>query len=144
MNQEQYIQERLDDQIDWYDSKSVGNQQWFKGLQVFVIVASASIPFIIGYFGDESNAPKFVIGVLGIAIAAITAVLGIYKFQENWLEYRTTCESLRHEKYLFLTGAAPYNVEDPFHLLVDRVEGLISNENTNWTDYMTRAKGSQN
>lgn len=139
MDQKTYIEERLDPQIDWYDKKSVGNQKWFKRLQVIVIVASASIPFISGYIDESTFCLKIAVGALGLLIAAITAVLGLYQFQENWLEYRTTCESLRHEKYLFLTGAEPYDVEEAFHLLVERTEGLISKENTNWSNSMKKS-----
>ncbi len=139
MNQEEYLKERLEGQIDWYDKKSVKNQDWFKRLQVIVIVASATIPFLSGYMDETTLYLKIIVGLLGLTIAAATAILGLYQFQENWLEYRTTCETLRHEKYLFLTGAAPYDEDEPFMLLVERVEGLISKENTNWQSYMKQS-----
>jgi hypothetical protein len=136
MEQEEYLKNRLDDQIDWYDRKSMQNQKWFKRFQVVSIIAAASIPFLSGYITETNIAMKLPVGVLGVVVAAITAILGFYKFQENWLAYRTTCESLRHEKYLFLTKSEPYDSEDAFKLLVARVEGLISKENTNWHSYM--------
>lgn len=144
MNQNEYLEKRLDDQIKWYDESSVKNQKWFKRLQVIVIIASASIPFLSGYMSETTVYIKIVVGILGLVIAAITAVLGLYQFQENWMEYRTTCESLRHEKYLFLTGAEPYHVDEPFLLLVERVEGLISKENTNWSSHMKKSQGKKN
>ena len=36
-------------------------------------------------------------------------------------------------KYLFLTGTEPYGCEESFSLLVERVESLISVENTTWS-----------
>jgi len=137
--QAEYLKDRLDDQINWYDKKSVANQRAFKRLQVLIIVASAAIPFLSGFMDENSLWLKIVIGLLGLAIATATAILGLYQFQENWLEYRTTCETLRHEKYLFLTGASPYDEEEPFLLLVERIEGLISKENTNWQNYMKQS-----
>ena len=139
ISQDDYFKDRLDNQIDWYDRKSIQSQKWFKRLQVMVIVSSATIPFLSGYMDSETLYLKIVVGLLGLVIAAITAVLGLYQFQENWLEYRTTCETLRHEKYLFLAKAPPYNEEEPFLLLVERVEGLISKENTNWQSYMKKS-----
>ncbi|HFC76762.1 MAG TPA: DUF4231 domain-containing protein, partial [Candidatus Moranbacteria bacterium] len=47
-------------------------------------------------------------------------------------------ESLKHEKYLFLTKSEPYDIDEPFKLLVQRVESLISKENTNWSNYMKK------
>ena len=66
-----------------------------------------------------------------IAIAAATG--GLFKYHENWIQYRATSEALKHEKFLFLGGSAPYDGENAFQLLVQHVEGLISKENTNWT-----------
>lgn len=140
MNQEEYLKKRLEDQIDWYDHKSGQNQKWFKRLQIASILASATIPFLSGFITETTVILKVPVGVLGIAVAAITAILGIYKFQENWLEFRTTCESLKHEKYLFLTNSEPYDIESPFKLLVERVESLISKENTAWNRYMKKKK----
>ena len=140
MNQEAYLKERLQDQIDWYDRKSIKNQKWFKRLQVAAILASATIPFLSGYITGTTLLLKVSVGLLGLVVTAITAVLGLYKFQENWFEFRTTCESLKHEKYLFLTEAEPYDQDDPFRLLVERVESLISKENTAWNRYMKKEK----
>ena len=140
MNQEEYLEERLQGQIDWYDRKSVQNQKWFKRLQVAAIIASATIPFLAGYITETTVFLKLSVGVLGLAVAAITAILGLYKFQENWLEFRTTCESLKHEKYLFLTKSEPYNQGEPFKHLVERVESLVSKENTSWNRYMKQEK----
>lgn len=143
LDEAKYLKERLEDQINWYDRKSVVNQKSFKRLQVLIIVASATIPFLSGYMDESTLFLKIVVGVLGLAIATATAILGLYQFQENWLEYRTTCETLRHEKYLFLTCAAPYDEDEPFLLLVERVEGLISKENTNWQSYMKQSEGER-
>ena len=89
MKEEEYIKMRLDDQIDWYDRKSDWNQKWFKRLQLIVLVAAATIPFLSGYFSGELYWVKFAVGVLGLMIAAITAILSLYNFQENWINYRT-------------------------------------------------------
>jgi hypothetical protein len=58
--------------------------------------------------------------------------------QEHWIEYRATAESLRREKFLFLTQTEPYDKDDAFHLLVQRVEALLSNENTEWVQSMMK------
>jgi len=142
ISQKAYFKDRLDHQIDWYDKKSITCQKWFKRLQVIVIVFSATIPFLSGYMDENTLYLKVIVGLLGLTIAAITAILNLYRLQENWLAYRTTCETLRHEKFLFLTGTAPYHKDEPFLLLVERVEGFLSKENTNWQNYMKKSNGS--
>lgn len=138
MNPEEYMKDRVDNQIDWYDKKSAFNQKWLKRLQVIAILSASTIPFLAGYSSGEDETIRVCIGILGLIVAAITAVLSLYKFQEHWLEYRTTCESLRHEKYLYLTQTVPYNAEDAFSSFVQRIESLISKENTDWLQYMKK------
>ena len=138
MDQEKYIKERVDDQIDWYDRKSGFNQRWFKRLQVIAIISASTIPFLAGFSSGDDNTIRVFIGILGLIVATITGVLSIYKFQEHWLGYRTTCESLRHEKYLFITQAEPYNTEESFSTFVQRIESLISKENTDWLHYIKK------
>ena len=135
MNQDEYINNRVDNQIDWYDRKSSTNQRWFRWLRIVEIVAAASIPLLVGY-ADTVAEFKVVVGVLGLMIAVIAGVLGLYQFQESWTGYRATCEALKQEKYLFLTKTQPYDQGDAFALFVQRVENLISKEHTTWAQYI--------
>ena len=134
MDQEEYIQARVDEQIGWYDRKSQRNQRIFKLLRSIEIIAAASIPFLAGH----SDLPygSWMIGFLGLLVAVLVGILSLYRFQENWTSYRTTCEALQHEKFLFLSGAEPYDQKDPFPLFVQRVESVIAKEHTGWTQYM--------
>lgn len=141
MNSDEYIQERLQDQIDWYDRKSLTNQKTFKWLRKVEIIFAAFIPFLSGLMVKyDTHIVVFstIIGLLGIAVTIFTGMLALGKYQENWIEYRTTCESLKKEKYMFQTKVEPYDVEDAFSILVQRIETLVSKENTNWAQYMMR------
>ncbi len=144
MNEDEYLASRVDDQIKWYDNKSQKSQRWFKRLRGIEIVAAAAIPLIAG-FAKEPFPVTLVIALLGAAIAIISAAISLNQFQENWREYRTTCESLKHEKFLFLTKAEPYNTKSYFAIFVQRVENLISKENSNWSQYtQVRIENSKN
>lgn len=145
MNADEYIQTRLDDQIAWYDRKSQHNQRWFKRLRMAEFSFAALIPFVAG-FGEFAHA-TLLVALLGVGIAIISASLGLYQFEKHWIDYRTTCESLRKERLLYLTGSEPYERSPPerFRLLVQRVEGLVSKENTDWSQHLktTAAEQSQ-
>jgi hypothetical protein len=134
---EEYIEQRLSDQIAWYDRKSITNQRWFKRLRFAEIVAAATIPFLSGFAGD-SFPIKIAIGALGVFVAVIASLLGLLQFQVHWIEYRATAESLRKEELLFRTQTEPYDKDDAFHLLVRRVEALLSKENTEWAQSMIK------
>jgi hypothetical protein len=134
---EEYIEQRLSDQIGWYDRKSSTNQRWFKRLRFAEIVAAATIPFLSGFAGN-SFLIKIAIGALGVLVAVVASLLGLLQLQVHWIEYRATAESLRKEKFLFLTQTEPYHKDDAFHLLVQRVEALLSKENTGWAQSMMK------
>jgi hypothetical protein len=134
MNEDEYIASRVDEQIGWYDKKSRSAQHWFKRLRGTEIVAAAAIPVIAGFASDPFPV-AFVVAVLGASIAVISAAIGLNQFQENWTEYRKTCEALKYEKFLYLTRADPYHEEDAFRLFVQRVESLLVNENRAWSQY---------
>ncbi len=134
---EEYVEQRINDQIGWYDRKSTTNQRWFKRLRFAEIVAAAAIPFLSGFAGN-SFPIKIAIGALGVFVAVIASLLGLLQLQVHWIEYRATAESLRREKFLFLTQTAPYDKDDAFHLFVQRVEALLTKENTEWAQSMMK------
>jgi hypothetical protein len=131
MDADEYIKERVEDQIRWLSDKSRWSQCWFKKLRAVEIVLGCAIAFLVGY-ADAHAAVKVAAGVLGVLIAAIGGLLSLYRFQENWVEFRVTAESLRREKFLFLTQAQPYNGEERFQFLVSRVENILGAENAKW------------
>ena len=132
MDKENYLKERVETQINWYDTKSQSNQRWFKNLRIAEILCAALIPFIAG-FSELIPYGQVIIGMLGVIIAICAGLSWLNKYQENWLTYRTTCETLRHEKYLFLTGCSSYDGADSLNKFVERIEGLISKENSQWS-----------
>lgn len=55
------------------------------------------------------------------------------KYHENWIQYRSTAEILKHEKFLYLTRSGGYkNSSASFNELVERCESIISSENVDW------------
>jgi hypothetical protein len=136
LNPSQYLSQRLEEQISWYDRKSLWNQRWFKRLRVAEIVAAALIPFLTAV--PDATTMKYVVGGLGVIITVVAGILALFQFQERWTEYRATSESLKKEQFLFLTKAEPYAGGDAFSVLVQRVETLLSNENINWTQSLVK------
>lgn len=139
MDEQTYLKDRVDDQIQWYDKKSTQNQIWYKFLRTTEIVLSILIPFLTGLL-SINLITKLTIGFFGVIIAIIAGVLSLYKFQENWLHYRTTSEALKHEKYLFVTWSGIYNEDDRFSVFVEKIENIISKENLSWYEYVKKDK----
>ena len=119
---------RLEDQIAWYDKKSTQNQRTFKQLKVVQLASAAGIPVLAG-----TSVTPWVTGLLGALIVALEGIQQLNQYQQNWVTYRSTCESLRHEKYLYLANAGPYTDPAQAHaLLADRIESLVSQEHAQW------------
>jgi hypothetical protein len=118
---------RLEDQIAWYDRQSTHSQRWFKGLKVIQIVTAAAIPV-----AAAASAPLALLGAGGALIVVLEGVQQLQQYQENWITYRSTCERLRAERFLYLSRAGPYAAGGAEALLAARVEGLVSQENAAW------------
>ena len=143
MNEEEYLKNRVEDQIAWYDRKSATNKKLFNGLKIAEIIIALSIPFLANFIIEGNVSMKYVIGFLGVIVAAIAGLISLMKYQENWIEYRTTAESLKHEKFLFLTKSGPYSHSAALERFVERVENLISKENSNWAQFIKTDKGDE-
>lgn len=134
--------ERLEDQIGWYDKQSNRNQMFFKWLKWTEIVVAAIIPFSAG-----AGAPAIVTGGLGVLIIVFEGLQQQNQYDHNWITYRSTCEDLKHEKFLYLGKAGPYaTATDPHALLSERVETLVSREHAKWVTMQQQAakiKGSR-
>ena len=138
MDADEYLKERLEPEIAWYDKKSGENKARHNAFRITEIVCAAIIPLLAGYAKDGAVYFSVAIGVLGFLVAGCAGISALLNFQEQWIKYRTTAESLKKEKYFFQTRVEPYDVDDPLRVLVQRVEALISQENTNWAQYMTK------
>ena len=121
--------ERLDQQIGWYDRRSTSAKRWYYRLKISQIVIAAAIPVTAA-----ADAPSLVAAVLGSTIVVLEGIQQLFQFHANWTTYRSTCEALKHEKYLYAAHAGPYaEAPDPDARLAERVEGLVSQEHAAWT-----------
>jgi hypothetical protein len=105
-------------------------------IKVAVMVAAAIIPFSAGFGGWT----YFTAG-LGVVIVVLEGLLQLNQYQHNWIAYRSTCEALKHEKFLYLAKAGPYAGEpQPELLLAEQLESLISQEHAKWASSRRQEK----
>ena len=125
-----YIEERYKDQIIWYSNCATRNKRFYTFFQWGVIVLSASLPVLIASVPEEWQLATVILSIL---LAIGTSGLKTFKFQENWINYRTISETLKKEKHFYDADLNDYSeASDKEALFIDRVESLISRENTLW------------
>jgi hypothetical protein len=125
-----YLDERYLDQIRWYSSRSTRNKNFYSFFQWTVIVLSAVLPVLISVVTDGY---KWVPLVISVLLAIGTGALRTFKFQEIWINYRTISETLKKEKHFYDANLDEYsNASDKEQVFVNRVENLISRENSLW------------
>lgn len=136
MTPAEYLEQRVQRQIAWYDKKSVRNKKWFYIMQTLIITSSALIPLLVGYSDFENfGMLKYVGGAMGAVVTILSGIMALKKYRENWRIYRASAESLQREKLLFLNRVEPYDFDDDdknFKLFVRRAEELMSSENALW------------
>jgi hypothetical protein len=82
--------DRLEDQIGWYDKKSISYQKWYKTCRGIVLVSAALIPL-------SANFPivNFLPAWLGALIVVVEGFQQLNQYHQNWTSYRSTC-MIRH------------------------------------------------
>ena len=131
-----YINERLDDQIEWYNKKSSSNQSRFKWCKWTEMTLGGIISVLTPAITDYEFI-KYIVAASSAGIVILVALHGLHNFHENWIEYRKTSELLKNEKYTYLNKAGVYKElsdDERFILLVERCESIISHENINWAN----------
>jgi hypothetical protein len=144
---EDFVKNRLDEQMGWYSKKSTFNKSRYRLFQVVIIIASAIIPLInLTASAFEiwwQHAALIISAFLGSIITIISAILQMEKYFDNWILYRTTLESLKREKVLFQNNAGEYanlGDNDKNRLLVERVEAMLSSEHAKFLTLQQQAR----
>lgn len=139
---EKYLEERYYPQIKWYDMKAISNQKIYKIIQWIVIILAAVTPVLVAV-GEAWE--RWVAVVISALVAIGTSVLKTFKYQENWINYRTICETLRKEIHYYNARINDYEPSnDPMALFIERVEALISRENTLWLTVQKKKTDNKN
>ncbi len=132
----EYLTNRYDNQIEWYSNKASGNKILYYSFQWGVIILSASVPVLVATISKKY---QWITIAIAILLAIGTAALKSFKFQENWINYRTVSETLKKEKHFYDASLDDYtDSEGKQALFVERVELIISSENSLWVTTHTK------
>ena len=137
MTEEEYLSQRLDDQIMWYDRKAASSQQYYVRIQAMIFLCALLIPFLLILQAilptETSRIIQVAAGMISVLLAFLVGFQSFQTLKDNSASYRATTEALKHEKFLFLARSEKYSGEFAFVELVESVEGIISREESDWT-----------
>jgi len=130
MNQTfEYVERRLEPQRKWHNEKAKWNKRRFYTVEVATLLAGAAIPVVNLWLVHDAFWAGVLSAILGGVVVVAASVGKLFKFHENWLQYRTLVEALEREKELYSVGAADYAEADEAgrnRLLVERVENILA------------------
>lgn len=118
----------VEGQFAWYDRKANEAQRRYRRIKVLELVIATSVPPMAGL-----RASPVLVSITGSAVVLLEGLLHLFQFQANWTTYRSTCEALRQELFLFRAAAGPYaKATNPKALLAERAQVITNQERAKW------------
>jgi hypothetical protein len=120
---------RLEDQLSWYDRKSMASQKAYKRVKTAQLILGSAVP-VLALVSLHAS----ITASVAASVVVLEGLQQLNQWQSNWITYRSTAEALKHERYLYLATAGPYGGPDRSRVLAEKVEGLVSQEHAKWTE----------
>ena len=125
-----YFTRRFLAYLRWLEDGSAINLILYYGLRIPAIVLAALVPALVALNLGEVG--RIITVILGVIVAATTAVEHFLTNGQKWRHYRASVELMKSEGWLYLELAGPYanhaSLEAAFSTFVGRVETLMRDE----------------
>jgi hypothetical protein len=127
-----YMKNRVEDQISYFDSSAIKNQTAYRRLKLTSIACNILTTMAIALAFTVPETYKVWMGILALVLS--TVVLGTYQLEEfqnygaKWEKFRLVAEQLKSEKYMFVNQVGAYSSADESanrREFVERIEGII-------------------
>jgi hypothetical protein len=114
---------RLEERINDYGKQSEANKRLYQYVKLAQIMAGAGVTF-----AGAAGAPRILTAGVGAAIVVLEGGQQLFRYHEQWLRFRTSCEALRREKFLFLAKVGHYSDGDAREKFAEQIETIVSRE----------------
>jgi hypothetical protein len=123
---DKYVSGRFAQMLKFYDDRSAANKAGYRALSVFTIVASAGLVPLLAFAPPTYRLFETLVSS---SLVMATALLGHFKFHENWLSFRASWDAMRREEQYHHACIHDYKSHpDPNALFVERVEAIMARE----------------
>ncbi|MFJ3902304.1 DUF4231 domain-containing protein [Streptomyces sp. NPDC090025] len=137
MTPQGYLDERLGQYQEWYDRKATKMKAMHLRMRTVSVVGGALVPVLVNL---DLGFARITATVLSLVVVASVSLESVYRYREQWKNYRSTEQLLGHERVYFAARVGPYHGmsdRDSFTTLVARVEKAIASENSATLNVMT-------
>jgi len=127
-----YLADRVDNQIAYFDTGAMRNQSRYRLLKSTGIVCNVLTTMTIALAFTVSSEHKTAMGIIALVLS--TVVLFTYQWEEfhnygaKWEKFRLVAEQLKSEKCLFVERAGRYdghNDDQRNKIFVEAIEQII-------------------
>ena len=140
---QEYVDERLNPEIVYYNKSAGKAKQRYLQMRAITVIGGALVPVMV-------NVDLPYINILTTAISLVVVLFvsleTVYRYREQWTNYRTAEQNLRNEYFLFTSQSGAYAELDEataFTLFVNRIEQTIDAENASTLRVMTTVTESK-
>jgi hypothetical protein len=92
----EYLERRLEPQRKWHNEKAKWNKRHFYTVEVATLLAGATIPIVNLWVAKDPFWAGVLSAILGGVVVVAASIGKLFKFHENWLQYRT--RGRRHDR----------------------------------------------
>lgn len=132
-----YIENRLQEQMNYYHRECAQLQREYNGLSFFNIVITALIPMFTLAINDWYFS-KYIVVALGALDTITTSILLLHKTKENQVNYRSTYENLKKEYIYYINSIEKYkdkSYQESRELFIETCENLMQSEHSIWGNF---------
>lgn len=137
MTPQTYVETRLGQYQGWYDRKATRMKAMHLRMRTVSVVGGALVPVLVNL---DLGFARMTATVISLVVVASVSLESVYRYREQWKNYRSTEQLLGHERVYFAARVGPYHGlsdRDAFTTLVARVEKAIASENSATLNVMT-------
>ena len=134
---EKYVQERVQDQIDWHKRKSELNLRKFNRLKNIDTVVASLVPVTLsvhsamggigagGYGHTWEVLLKMITAAAGVWLTISSGFFEVEGYERKAKDYKKLYKKLETEKFKYLTRTEPYDEDDAYSKIVLNVENQL-------------------
>jgi hypothetical protein len=134
---EEYVAERLNPEIVYYNKSATAAKKKYLQMRALTVIGGALVPVLVNV---DLPYVDILTTTISLVVVLFVSLETVYRYREQWTNYRTAEQHLRNEYFEFTTKSGSYTGLDEmtaFTLFVNHIEGDIEAENNSTLRAMT-------